>query len=81
MSGYALRSAGFVLAGLVVLVFEVRFAFSRLFSTGGAPSDAIEKTATSKDGTLIAYEQTGSGPAIILVSAALAAAIRDFFVE
>ena len=72
MSGHALRNIGFVLAGLVVLLIGIRFAFGRLFSTGGAPSGAIEKSVTSKDGTLIAYEQTGSGPALILVSAALA---------
>ncbi|HKX73169.1 MAG TPA: alpha/beta hydrolase [Candidatus Saccharimonadales bacterium] len=31
-----------------------------------------QHTTTSKDGTVIAYEQTGSGPAVILVNAALA---------
>jgi pimeloyl-ACP methyl ester carboxylesterase len=31
----------------------------------------IQHTITSKDGTVIAYEQSGSGPAIILVSPAL----------
>jgi len=76
MSGHALRNAGFVLAGLVVfafvLAFGVRFALGRLFSTGEAPADSIQKTVTSKDGTLISYEQSGAGPAIILVSAALA---------
>ncbi len=72
MRGHALRNIAFILAGLVVLAFGLRFVLGRLFSTGGAPAGAIEKTATSKDGTLIAYEQTGSGPAIILVSAALA---------
>jgi pimeloyl-ACP methyl ester carboxylesterase len=72
MSGHALRNIGFVVAVLVVVVFGVRIAFGRLFSTGGAPADAVEKSVTSKDGTLIAYEQTGSGPVMILVSAALA---------
>jgi pimeloyl-ACP methyl ester carboxylesterase len=76
VSGHALRNTGFVLAGLVVfaviLALGIRFAIGRLFSTGGAPDDAIQKTATSKDGTVIAYEQTGAGPAIILISAALA---------
>lgn len=72
MNNHALRIAGFVLAGLVVLVFGIRFALGRIFSTGGVPADAIQKTTTSKDGTLIAYEQTGTGPVIILVSAALA---------
>jgi pimeloyl-ACP methyl ester carboxylesterase len=32
---------------------------------------AAQKTAISRDGTTIAYEQSGSGPALILVSAAL----------
>lgn len=32
----------------------------------------IQKAVTSKDGTIIALEQSGSGPAIVLVSAALA---------
>jgi pimeloyl-ACP methyl ester carboxylesterase len=72
MSSHALRNIGFVVAGLVVLLIGVRFALGRLFSTGGAPSGAIEKSVTSKDGTLIAYELTGSGPVVILVSAALA---------
>jgi len=72
MSGHAFRNIGFVVAGLVVVVVGVRFALGRLFNTGGAPAAAIEKTATSKDGTLIAYEQTGAGPVVILVSAALA---------
>jgi pimeloyl-ACP methyl ester carboxylesterase len=43
-----------------------------MLSTGGPPKDAIQKTVKSKDGTLIAYEQTGAGPVVILVSAALA---------
>ena len=33
---------------------------------------AVQKTAISNDGTAIAYEQSGNGPALILVSAALA---------
>jgi len=72
MSGHALRNIGFVLAGLVILLLLVRFALSRLFSTGTAPVGAVQKTVTSKDGTQIAYEQGGSGPVVILVSAALA---------
>lgn len=72
MTGHALRNISYVLAGLIVVILGVRFALGQLFSTGGAPAGAIQKTATSKDGTLIAYEQTGSGPVIILVSAALA---------
>jgi pimeloyl-ACP methyl ester carboxylesterase len=67
-----LKIAGFALAGLVVALLVVRFAIGRMFSTGGAPPDAVQKTVTSKDGTRIAYEQTGAGPVVVLVSAALA---------
>jgi pimeloyl-ACP methyl ester carboxylesterase len=34
--------------------------------------DTVQKTVTSKDGTTIAFEQSGTGPAIVLVGAALA---------
>jgi pimeloyl-ACP methyl ester carboxylesterase len=34
--------------------------------------DTVQKTVTSKDGTTIAFERLGTGPTIILVSAALA---------
>jgi hypothetical protein len=34
--------------------------------------DITQKTVSSKDGTTIAFEQTGKGPAIVLVGAALA---------
>ena len=61
----------FVLAGFVVLIFGIRLAFARMLSTGGVPAKAVQKTVVSKDGTVIAYEQTGMGPVIILVSAAL----------
>jgi pimeloyl-ACP methyl ester carboxylesterase len=72
MNGRTLRIAGIVLAVLIAVILGIRFAFARLFSTGGAPTDAIQKMATSKDGTAIGYEQTGAGPVVILVSAALA---------
>jgi pimeloyl-ACP methyl ester carboxylesterase len=66
-----LRILVFVLAGLILLLLGVRFALARMMSTGGAPTDALQKAVSSKDGTVIAYEQTGAGPVIILVSAAL----------
>ena len=73
MSGHTLRIIGIVLvAGIVVVGLGIRFALAWMLSTGGPPTDAIQKTVKSKDGTLIAYEQTGAGPAVILVSAALA---------
>lgn len=34
--------------------------------------DSVQKNATSKDGTIIAFEQTGTGPGVLLVAAALA---------
>jgi pimeloyl-ACP methyl ester carboxylesterase len=34
--------------------------------------DTLQKTVTSKDGTIIAFEQLGAGPTIVLVAAALA---------
>lgn len=71
MTSHALRIIAVVLTALLVVIVGIRFAIAKKFSTGGAPRDAIQKTATSKDGTVIAYEQTGIGPLLILVSAAL----------
>jgi hypothetical protein len=59
-----------LVAGIVVAGLGIRLALARMLSTGGPPMDAIQKTVNSKDGTLIAYEQTGAGPVVILVSAA-----------
>ena len=56
-----------VLLVVVGMLIAVRIAFN----TGGEVKGAVQKSAVSKDGTVIAYEQTGSGPALILVSAAL----------
>jgi hypothetical protein len=50
-----------VAAGIVVGVLGIRFVLARMLSAGGPPIDAIQKTVKSKDGTLIAYEQTGAG--------------------
>ena len=78
MSVHTVRTIGIVLAaGIIVAVFGIRFALGRMLSTGGPPKDAIQKTVKSKDGTFIAYEQTGAGPVVVLVSAALAD--RDAF--
>lgn len=71
MTGKGLWIFIFVLSGLFLVFLGIRFALARWMSTGGAPTDAIQKSVTSKDGTIIAYEQTGTGPVIILVSAAL----------
>lgn len=71
MSGHAFRIILVLVAGVVVAILGIRFALARMFSTGGSPPDAIHRTVTSQDGTRIAYEQTGAGPSLILVSAAL----------
>jgi len=73
MSFQTLRIVGIgLVAGTVVIGVGIRYALGRMLSSGGPPPDAIQRTVKSKDGTLIAYEQTGAGPAVILVSAALA---------
>jgi pimeloyl-ACP methyl ester carboxylesterase len=61
------------LAGLLVLALVGSIIAVRIgFDTEGDVMGAVQKTAISKDGTVIAYEQTGSGPVVIVVSAALA---------
>jgi pimeloyl-ACP methyl ester carboxylesterase len=73
LSLHTLRIIGIVLvAGIVAVGVGIRFALGRMLSSGGPPPASIQKTVQSQDGTLIAYEQTGAGPAVILVSAALA---------
>ena len=54
--------------GLLLLLITIRL----VFETEGENMGAAHKTVTSKDGTTIAYEQSGAGPVLILVSAALA---------
>jgi pimeloyl-ACP methyl ester carboxylesterase len=39
---------------------------------GGIEMDLTQKTVTSRDGTTIAYEQSGQGPVTVLISSALA---------
>jgi pimeloyl-ACP methyl ester carboxylesterase len=60
--------AGLVVLGLVGIITAIRIGFN----TDGDMVDTVQKTAISNDGTVIAYERSGSGPALILVSAALA---------
>jgi pimeloyl-ACP methyl ester carboxylesterase len=68
-----LRRIGLVLAGLfgvlLLLIIILSVSFERALNQTNV--DATQKTATSKDGTTIAYEQSGSGPLVILVPAAL----------
>lgn len=68
-----LRRIGLALASLLVIVIvAISVATHIAFDTEGVTMGAVQKNATSRDGTVIAYEQTGTGPPIILVSAALA---------
>jgi pimeloyl-ACP methyl ester carboxylesterase len=63
----------FAIGGVAVLaVLAIVIAIQVGFNTEGDTMGAVQKTAISKDGTVIAYEQAGSGPAVILISAALA---------
>src|SRR3954468_19342867 len=72
MSVRTARTTGIVLVvGMAVVGLGIRVALARMLRTGGAPMGAIQKTVKSQDGAIIAYEQTGAGPAVILVSAAL----------
>ena len=67
------RTIIFAIAGISVLaVLAIIVAIRIGFNTEGEEMGAVQKTAISSDGTVIAYEQTGSGPVVILVSAALA---------
>lgn len=68
-----LRRIGAVLAGLLAItILSLSIATYIAFDTEGVTMGAVRKTVTSKDGTIIAYEQTGSGAVVILVAAALA---------
>ncbi len=71
MTGPAFRITALSLAALLLVIFGVRGAIAKRFSTGGPPPEALQRTAVSKDGTAIGYEQTGHGPLLILVSSAL----------
>uniref|UniRef100_Q025P0 Alpha/beta hydrolase fold n=1 Tax=Solibacter usitatus (strain Ellin6076) TaxID=234267 RepID=Q025P0_SOLUE len=71
MTGHVFRVTALALAALLPIIFGIRGAIAKRFSTGGPPPEALQRTAVSKDGTAIAYEQTGHGPLLILVSAAL----------
>jgi len=69
-----LRRIGAVLTGLlailVILYLSLYIAANRALNR--TDIDAKQKTVTSKDGTLVAFEQTGAGPVVILVTGALA---------
>jgi len=67
---HILRRVGIVLAGLLaVIIFTV--CYLALHIEGDAVG-SVSKMTISRDGTTIVYEQTGTGPVVVLVSAALA---------
>jgi pimeloyl-ACP methyl ester carboxylesterase len=67
-----LRWTGGILAVLVTILAGLWIAASMALNTDRVPAGAVEKHVTSRDGTLIAYEQTGHGPPVLLVASALA---------
>ncbi len=54
------------------MVFLVPAGVNAWLDRGVVPMTTQQKRVTSKDGTIIAYETSGSGPALVIVSAALA---------
>ncbi len=72
MTSNTFRIAGLASAALLLVVFfGLRAMIAKRFDTGGPPPGALQRTVISKDGTAITYEQTGHGPSLILISAAL----------
>jgi hypothetical protein len=67
---HILRRIGTVLAGLLAVIICTVY-YMALHIEGDAVG-SVPKMTTSRDGTTIAYEQTGTGPVVVLVSAALA---------
>jgi pimeloyl-ACP methyl ester carboxylesterase len=65
-----LRRIGAALAALLAVILSI--VIYMVLHIEGDAMGSVQKTVTSKDGTVIAYEQTGSGPVVILVAAALA---------
>ena len=67
-----LRWIGGILAGFGAIIIILLIIANMVLNTDRIPGGAVQKYATSKDGTIIAYEQTGTGPVVVLVAAALA---------
>lgn len=64
---------GIIFGGLLVLSIAALFVAGQvMFKPEPAPAGAKQGVVTSKDGTSIAYEKTGNGPVVVLVSSALA---------
>ena len=69
-----LRRIGAVLTGLlaILVILYLSFYIVANRALNRTDIDAKQKTVTSRDGTLVAFEQTGAGPVVILVTGALA---------
>ena len=71
-----LRRISMVFVGLFAVIIVLCTVFSiavrMALNTEGVAVGTVQKTVTSKDGTTIAFEQSGTGPTVVLVSAALA---------
>ncbi|SRR6266705_2402940 len=64
---------GIIVGGLLVLAIAAVFVAGHvMFKPEPAPAGARQGAVRSKDGTSIAYEKTGNGPVVVLVSSALA---------
>jgi len=67
-----LRRIALIVACLIGLAILSLVVWIRVaFNTEGVTAGAVQKSTTSKDGTIIAYEQLGSGPLVILVPGAM----------
>ncbi len=67
---HTLRRIGAVLTALLAIVV-IRYLSLYIVANRAlnrTDIDAKQKTVTSKDGTLVAFEQTGGGPVVILVN-------------
>jgi pimeloyl-ACP methyl ester carboxylesterase len=59
------------LTAALALAAVPTFAFAQVASSPGTPPTKVVGTVQSRDGTSIAYEQTGHGPVLVLVAPAL----------
>ena len=65
-----LRRFGAVLTGLLLIIVILYLSFYIVAdrALNRMDIDASQKTVASKDGTLIAFEQTGAGPVVVVVA-------------
>ncbi len=66
------RVIALIVGLLAIIILAITIAAHLAFDTDGLMASAEQKTTTSRDGTIIAYEQSGKGPVVVLVASALA---------